>query len=503
MSSDNKRHYVLNILSTYGTTAASLIIGILSAPISLNYWKPELYGINAIVGTFVSYLSISGLGIDSAAGILMTKTNSLADKRAILHKSLFLIVGFISFTALSVFVAGRNFPQWVGVIGKISSENVIIARQLVAIYVVSFLLNIPLSTISNSYAAYQKTYISHLYILINSVSQFLILLLAIARKRSLVEYTALSVTVALCINLTKILTYKRIVKHYVPLSSNDVEQGISYRQILITGIRLSFYGTAVMLISSAGNLVISNILGAARVAVYYIVMRIVTILVLCIQTLNTSMAPLLGKEYASQNWTWIERVHKSLFSSTVILSGLLCYGCMFFLRDIVFVWVGRSMDPGVFMAVIIGFWAFSACLSNLNYVVINSFNYTKGIGFISWSELALFVLSSVLLTKRIDIAGVPAGMFLGSLLTTQWMLPLSVWKRSGKHLTYDFRLLAYVLGLVLIAIPVVCFQQNRVSTWYVRVLIGVICVGGYVVATFRLLPTDIRGKIKTILLHRS
>lgn len=494
MSNDNRKHYILNVVSRFGNTFAVSFIGMISAPISLNYWKPELYGIWAIIHSFTAYLSISGLGVDVAAGILMTKTNDVSEKKSILRKSMVLVVGSM-ILALTLFVIiAFLFPDWARVMGKMSPEALPIARTSGLIYIVSVFLSLPFSTISNSFQAYKKAYINNVFSLIKTILNFLILLLVVFFKRTLVEHAIYIAVSGLLWNLAKVAVYRRIVRGYSPDKEEKTDNPTSYRNVVITGMRLSFYGIAVMLSKNVGNLIISNVLEVSHVASFSLANRVVYLLMVVVMTINNSMGPLFGKEYANRNWPWIVKVHDKLFASTIILSGLLCYGCMFFLRDVISLWVGRHMDPGMPMAAFMGLWAFSYCLSNFNYVIINSFNYTKGVVLISWGELAAFAGSGIFLTRWIGVSGVPAGMFLGSLLVSLWALPLLIRKRSGDRLRYDFRLLGRVVLLVFAAAPVMYLQQTFIEKWYLRFAIGAVAVLIYVLIMFRSIPSEVFEK---------
>jgi hypothetical protein len=105
---------------------------------------------------------------------------------------------------------------------------------------------------------------------------------------------------------------------------------------------------------------------------------------------------------------------------------------------------------GNITSIILGLYFFIYALTNVNLVIINSFNYLSKVWIISWLDGAVFILFSLFFTKKLGIVAVPLGLFLGSLCVSSWGYPLVVYRRSKKKLYYDFiYLLKNILVLLL------------------------------------------------------
>ena len=92
----------------------------------------------------------------------------------------------------------------------------------------------------------------------------------------------------------------------------------------------------------------------------------------------------------------------------------------------------------------------------MNYVVINSLNYTKGIGFISWTEATIFVSAAFFFIDKIGITAIALGLLISSASVSLWILPSIIKKRSKNMLFYDKKVFlksgSIIFGMVLVAI---------------------------------------------------
>jgi len=496
MIEDNKRHYKFNLLSQYGLTFITSILGFISAPIALNYWKVEQFGVWAIITSLAAYIGVSGLGVDVAAGILMTKSNSALIKKQILNKSLVVIISSVFIFSFVILLVNIIEPNWVRFLGKMDSQLLPTAKITAIIFIGFLLVNLPFGVISNSFSAYKKAYINNLFNVILGILLFISLLIIIAIKGTLIQYAVIYGCVTLLVNILKLSIHFLISKNYSSSdNSNDTLTDNTYRSIIITGGRLCLYGLAIMVSTNIGNLIISNSIDVANVTPYQLTYRLYFFAFTILTAINLSATPLYGKEFANKNWPWLINKYNTFFIISILAGGGIWLGGILFLKDIIFLWVGDQGYAGILTVILLGAWIFTSCLSNVNYVVVNSFNYTKGVPLISWGEALIFILISVILIKPIGIAGVAAGFLIGSLLITQWALPLLLFRRSGRKLKYNFRILFTLMSAFLFFIPISYFQQIYFELWYIRLLVGILIFSVYLLFCYKIVPKKILDEI--------
>jgi len=500
----NTRHYTLNLLSSYGTTFLSIVIGVVSAPMALSYWKVEQYGVWTTIISFSTYLSVSGLGIDVAAGILMTKTSNAGSKRAIFRKSMFLVCFSASMLLVLVITVHAVVPGWARIIGHVSPSSVATAKNTTFVFVLAFLVNLPFGVIGNSLAAYQRAYVQNMFSSLSAFLGLIVLVVTILFRMTMPMFAVFVGLSTLAMNVVKLFTFLRIRSNYERTSSTDpLDQNseTSAKILIRTGFELLAYGSAVTFVQSLGNVIISNKIDMAHVTPYALTYRLLFLGFTLVTTINLSAAPLLGREYSRGNWPWIASVHARLLSITCIVGGAVWIGAILFLKSIILLWVGPNGYAGAATVVLLGGWIYLSGLSNINFVVINSFNFTKGIGLLSWIELAVFVVATEIFIGPFGISGVALALMASQLLVSVWALPLIVHRRSERRIGYPrgrFILLSFVVIVGVIA--------SAASNWLIRAasLRFVIALGicfSYAVAMYWLLPGDVRRRFGVAALY--
>lgn len=149
MSSQNRpKTFILGTISHYGTSIVSIIVGLVSVPIGLHYFGPIRYGIWAVVSSVIAYLNISNLGIPTATAVLTARASKPFERRAVLRRSLFLLL-ISSAVVLSVVLGIVYFyPNWVVALGKIPVDLHKEAAEAATAVAILFLVNLPLTVFS-------------------------------------------------------------------------------------------------------------------------------------------------------------------------------------------------------------------------------------------------------------------------------------------------------------------------------------------------------------------
>ena len=151
---NNKKHFLYNLLASYGNTVVTTILSFISVPIALSYWNKDIYGVWTILGSFAIYIAISGLGIDSATGVLMTKNPNINIKIAILRKGVILLIFCSLIAALLIIVLTVFNPDWFRIIGKMDEVYYSVVKISVLIFTASIILNLPLNAFAYSLQAF-------------------------------------------------------------------------------------------------------------------------------------------------------------------------------------------------------------------------------------------------------------------------------------------------------------------------------------------------------------
>ena len=494
----NKRNYLFTLGSNFMQNAIAIILGLISVPISLNYWKVERYGVWALITSLLIYLSMTNLGLNTAATVLVSKNPDIRNKFKIVRRAFKMMVytvafGIICFTLINLFDKG-----WVSVLGKIPEY---LKRQTFYACVILgfvYIINIPFSLISSLFIGFQKAYIDNLFNALINVGNFCSLILVILCKGNLVLFAFFFSLSALIINISKFLyfyfaIYKKLDLAGIGPSEPQEKEDTMAGHIFGTGMRFFFMGLASMIVWNTDNFVISNFLGITSVTPYSITFKLYNILFMLLFMINYSMMPLLAKEFGLNNWEWINKIYINLQVLASIIGGLAWLGGLMFLKDIVTLWAGEKSYAGLLCAFSLGGYAYLASMVNLNSNIITAFNYTRRVAFVAWMEALIKIGLSITFLHLWGMGGVALGTFLGCFFAPTIILPRWIVKRSDNRINYDAKFILKHFSFILL--PLLIFgvlTQLFVSNILLRLFIGFAEISVYVFFSYLLMPDKVK-----------
>jgi O-antigen/teichoic acid export membrane protein len=454
----NKRQYIFNIVAHYGNLVLAALLNLISVPIALNYWGKQQYGIWTVITTFTIYISSFGLGIDSATGILMTKNPSVNSKIQLLKKGTRLLCIFAVFGLTIFFILTLIFPNWYKIIGKMDIESYLIAKKCMIIFVIGTFTNMTFGAIAQTFGAFERLYINTFLGTLQQIFTFLIILITVIAKFSLIFYIFLLQVNLILFSLLKLLLFFIILKKYknenkIIANTNDNQDG--YRSILKTGINLTLYGLPVLLVPNLSNLIISNNIGIEAIVPYSILNKLFSLAISFVLVFNMSAAPIYGKEFGNNNWELLQKIYKRLFYFTVSVGMFCVLGVLLLGRSFIVLWTGDVLNyPGDLVAIILACYFFIYGINNLNLIVLNSFNYVSKLWLFSWGENIIFLLVSSIFIKSLGIIAIPIGLVAGFIFSSMWGYHFILLKRTQKRLSYDYlhlikNILIFLAGLFL------------------------------------------------------
>jgi O-antigen/teichoic acid export membrane protein len=493
----NKKNYLLTLFSGFGGVIFTILLNLVTIPVSLSYWKADRYGIWVLLTSILLYLGMTNLGLNTSASVLMAKNPRVSDKIKILKRSFLILlisVGVITIGFLILNVCTKN---WINLIGKIPANLFEETLSASFVLVIFYLLSLPFSLLSAVYTGFQRAYIENVFNILLNVLNFLVLIIVIILRGNLVLYAFLWGIALVIFNVAKYLffyftIYKKLSdeKDDIIISSNP---DTGYRIIFITGIRFFFVGIASTLVWNTDTLVISNFINIQSVTPYFITFKLFSVIFGVIFQINNSIMPLVAKEYGSNNWDWINKIYSNMVVLLSILGGAFWIGGILFFKDIITLWTGPGNYAGLLIVIFFGGYSYLLCMVNLNAGIINTFNYTSIAPYTSWGEALIKIIVSVILVKVIGIAGVAIGTLLGSLLIPTWILPIWIKKRSEGRLHYYFPFIRN--HFVLVIVPVVILSvlsQLYISQILVLRLIGLAIFSIYFLMSYISMPSTNR-----------
>jgi O-antigen/teichoic acid export membrane protein len=496
---DSKKNYFASFLTGIGGVAVTTVIGFVSTPLSLGYWGTEKYGLWAILMSILTYLSVSNLGAGQAAQTLIAKNADYSCKKLIFRRCLFMLSISMSVMIVALLIVNAFVPKWIHFLGKIPSGIEGEATLTCLWIVVFFFVNLPFTLLSSLMSGCQKAYVENTFSFINTICNFFGLLLVIVMKGNLPWLAIINGLVTLILNIIKLILSFFVLKPFYttrPAAAATDLGDAAYPTIIKSSLRFFLIWLAATLIWNTDNFVVSNILGLRAVTSYSITFKFYNMIFLCIFTVNNALLPLLGKEFGKGNWIWLKKNYRRFAILGPSLGGLTFLGGVLFGRDFIAFWTGApGNDAGLGVLLALGLYSYFLTFVNFHTGVLSSFNYTKAMWIVSFAEGGLKIFFSVLLGQRFGLVGIAMGTLLGSALTTLWLYPLLLSKRSGGALHLPIKSVAvHFLVVVLPLVSLGVCLQIWGHSLTLRLAAGVALVILYICFTFFVWPQDIASE---------
>lgn len=502
----NKKNYFFTLMTSFGSTATSSLVGLVAVPVGLKYFNTEAYGVWTLISSVLVYLAVSNMGVNTSASVLMAKCPDVREKLLILSRSVKLLVVFSAFVLFSFGVLNYFSKDWIYALGNIPESLVRETYRTALILGAFYIINLPFSLITSVLNGFQKVYVDNFFMSISTVVNFCALLLTVVTKGDLVRLAILTGSFSLIFNVIKFGYVRIFVLNPAAEVIADSPSGRSsqtehsYWEILRTGFRFVLISVAAMIVWNTDNFLISRILGVASVVPYSVTFKLFYIMFSVIFTVNNAALSLMGREFGNNNWAWINKIYSNLLIITVILGGAAWLFGLFFLKDIIRLWVGDTGYAGLTVVFFLGAYSYIFGMVNLNAGLINAFNYTHIMPVVGWVEAGIKFSVTYMGLRLWGIQGAAIGTFVGCLLSNTWLLPVILRKRSLGQMNINnaFLIKHFILALM----PFVIFGfgvQSYATSLGVRLLCGLGSLCAYAYFSYKMAPPTVGQYVSGLL----
>ncbi|MBU0633902.1 MAG: hypothetical protein KKB82_06815 [Candidatus Omnitrophica bacterium] len=499
MFRQRKKVFFLGAGAGYLYNFISVSISLISIPMSLTYFGVERYGAFAIITTLLIYLSITNLGISTAAGILTAKALDKLEQLKIIAKA-FVLVTLIAIVFFGILAFFTRYPFWIKIIGKIPAHIHDEVAKAAFFAAALFLFNLPFALFLQGFVAIQKVYIARLYDISAIIFSFLALIITVFSQRSIVYYFVLKGVFTLIISIISVIHFNffekdnlRTLKYsfnklFQPASTYE----FSTKSILVTGFRIFACGIAALVVWHTDNLVISNIIGLKAVTPYNITFRLIAGMFVIFTTLNMALNPMYGKAFAAKDYKWIENNYNRITAIEQILGGLVWIVAVAFTKDIINLLTGPSGYAGMLVVFALGGYGYSLSLVHAHSGLLSSINEIKNAVYIGWSEAAANLIFSLILIRFLGIGGVALGTFLAALSTVFWLIPREIYCRTHGKIRFNFlETKKYFFIIILPTLVCILFIHYFINSQIFRLTLSTIVIFLYLLFSYlRLTPEN-------------
>jgi len=500
-SPSRKKTFLLGTASHYGTTIVSIVVGVASVPIGLHYFGVVRYGIWAVIASVIAYLSLSNLGITTAAATLTAKSSEPFEQWAVLRRSLFLLLISSAVVLGGVLGIAHFYPGWVVVLGKIPVDLHGEAAEAAIAVVILFLLNLPLTVFSYGFVGRQKVYWERFYASLTTIAGLLALVLTVFLLKGNL------ITLALFTGIARLLVSIACASHFLVSNSElrqkfdkAISEEFSTKSIFTSGIRFLAIGIAVAIVWNTGNLVISHLLGAEMVTPYAVTFTLFNVGFSISIAVNGALWPMYGQSAGRNQWEWVQQTYNHVVHLLPIVGGLLWIGGIAFAREVITLWAGPEAYGGLLVVIALGGYGYTLSLVNSHATMLIALNRTKRLVVYEWLDAGANLGMSLALVRVLGIGGVALGMFLGSFLTVFWLLPRDVTRQTAGKVSIHIRpVISHAIGAMFPCLACVLLSYLFAPVAWMRVTINIFIVILYLALSWRIMSPDTRSLVKNML----
>lgn len=419
----NKNIYINSLLSLL-YKVFSMILSFFSAPLLLACLGQEKYGIWVTIGSMISWIYYSDLGI--GGGLRNKLTTSLAQNDEVASKG-YISVSYILLSGISIlfWLAFFIIVKFTDIMHTlhlgVDDENIEVCF-LVALFLSC--LNFVLSLVNNIAYAKQRASLVSFYNLLGQALFVLALFIYYKTGISLIIYVAVAEGLGQVVK--NVLSTAYIFKRYPELTVRFSDADKKYSKgILSFGILVFIGQISSLLHNTTDNLLISYLFGAADVTPYNFCYKYFGMIGSIYLVILTPLLSAYTAANAVEDNKWmIGAMKKSTLLYLLFLIGTVL--AMFIFQPFSDIWLGQRLDYSIELI------AFTAIYHLMLMLSHNTTSLQTGIGDLKWATVAvaigaiLNIPASILCAKTFEL-GV-SGIVLGSVISMIPVLMVGIYK---------------------------------------------------------------------------
>jgi len=494
----SKKLFIKGISFSYLRQIITLIIGIVSLPLTLDYFGTAVYGILVLILGLVGYLNNIAFGIPSAMITLTAKALNQTQKYLILQKSFTILLKIISSVLIIFIIAILIDTGWIiSLLGNIAPQYIQISKNIFIFFVVATLLKIPLTLYMQFFTGINLVYWSEIYQIITMLLTFFSLLITIYIKLDIYWFIILTLGSQLLISIISMI---HVIWKYANWKNNKSFETITNHEILKSGFAFFQVGIAASIVWSTDNLVISHFLSPEYVTSYSIAFKIFTYTFLFSAIINGVVGPIYGHAFIQNDWKKIERISSSILKLLPIFGAGVWVFLLFFAKELILLWTHNEMAFGGYLLIFsLGLYGYILSFVNTYATVIFSLNYAHKTLYIAWGEAILNFIFSIILIQLLGLGGVALGTALAAFLTGFIFLPQTIKKLTDENIIYNYSYVKKHFIFLVIPSVLIALLSTGIDYIQLKIIIFLLLVIVNIVVSWKLFTNEDKNILRNLI----
>jgi len=361
-SDERYRRIILTSGSAVIVKIFSVIIMLITVPLTVNYLGAERYGLWMTISSVIALMSFADLGLGNGLVNAISHADGKGDTKEaqVDVSSTFFILLSVAFILFFIFLLTYPLIAWNKIFNAQTPIAIKESGPTMMVLVITFLINMPLGIIQRIQVGYQEGYKYQIWLILGSLLSLAGLLISIFLKAGL-PWLVLAFSsgpiIATIANGINLFAKRRL---YLMPKLKYFDFHVS-KKLFKVGLVFFILGLFTLIANSSDNLVIAHTLGVKSVAGYEIVKKIFMFSMLT-QFVIEPLWPAFGEAIQTRDYNWAKKTLTKALIYSISVGAILTLPLLFFGRQIITFWVGKEFTPSWLL--LLGFYI---------YIIINNY----------------------------------------------------------------------------------------------------------------------------------
>lgn len=340
-SDERYRRIVLTTASSMAVRAVGLLAGLVTVPLLLGHLGKEQYGLWTAITSIVTWATLFDLGLSSGLVNLVARAHGREDPVAGREAFATAFVSLVAVAGILAVLLAVTLPlvPWSSFLGAQGVLPDDVVRWSVAAALGAFLIGLPLGTVPQVYAGYQKTYVVNAFNLLGSILGLAVLVWAVVVGASM-PILVLSLAAGGLLASSLALAYAREALPWIRVRFTHVSRD-ALRALTARSIPIFLFQLGALAVNETQVIILARQSGLSTVTDYAVAFRLYAVIASLIQLGTASFVPPLREAHERGDRAWALRAFRNLQVIRMTLAVLGGLGLVVLGNLVLRVWLGR------------------------------------------------------------------------------------------------------------------------------------------------------------------